>query len=122
MACHRGACDVTWFRLEDSFHQHPKVVIAGNAAVGLWVRCGTYSAQYLTDGHVPLEIAHAYGRPREIGKLLEARLWTPNGDDGFVIPDFLQFNPERAEVLRRRVAAAERQARHRARGEQGRWE
>jgi hypothetical protein len=88
---------MTWFRLEDSFANHPKVLKAGNAAVGLWVRCGTYSSQYLLDGHVPLEIAKGLGRPGEIDTLLETRMWIQNGD-GFLIPDFLEYQPSREEV------------------------
>jgi hypothetical protein len=101
-----------WFRLEDSFHLHPKVRKAGNAATGLWVRCGTYSSQYLTDGHVPAEVAHDYGRTREIEALLAARLWVENGD-GFLMPDYLEYNPSAEQVRADRVAARERQQRAR---------
>lgn len=101
-----------WFRLEDSFHHHPKVVRAGNAATGLWVRCGTYSAQYLTDGVIPDDIAHAYGRPREIQTLLDTGLWVENGT-GFLIPDYLDFNPSKAQVEIDRAMARERQRRAR---------
>jgi hypothetical protein len=101
-----------WFKLDDNFHLHPKVHDAGNAAVGLWVRCGTYSAQYLTDGHVPAKVVREYGRSAEIKALVAARLWVPNGD-GFVIPDYLEYNPSREQVLARRATDAERQARRR---------
>jgi hypothetical protein len=101
-----------WFRLEDSFHNHPKVHQAGNAAIGLWVRCGTYSAQYLTDGHVPTDLARRYGRTREIDALRDAHLWVDNGD-GFLIPDYLEYNPSKKQVLADRAAARERQAKRR---------
>ena len=109
-----------WFRLEDSFYNHPKVNRAGNAATGLWVRCGTYSAQYLTDGHVPAEVARVFGRTREIVSLLEAHLWEENGD-GFLIPDYLEYNPSKDQVLADRAAARERQARRR-RDQHGKFE
>ena len=101
-----------WFRLEDSFHHHPKVMRAGNAATGLWVRCATYSAQYLTDGAVSDEVAHTYGNNREIDKLLAAHLWVQNGS-GFVIPDYLEYNPSAADVRKERAMARERQRRAR---------
>ena len=97
-----------WFRLEDSFHQHPKVVQAGNAATGLWIRCATHSAQYLTDGAVSEEVAHTYGKSREIDKLLTVGLWIRNGN-GFLIPDYLEYNPSAAEVRKERAEARERQ-------------
>jgi hypothetical protein len=62
-----------WFRLEDSFHNHPKVHQAGNAAIGLWVRCGTYSAQYLTDGHVPTDRFSLSSPPTETARASEKR-------------------------------------------------
>lgn len=109
-----------WFRLEDSFHSHPKVVEAGNAATGLWVRCGTYSASYLTDGYVPGDLARTVGRAGEIDKLLAARLWIVK-EDGFVMPDYLDYNPSREQVLAERAAARDRQSRHRSK-QNGRYE
>src|SRR5260370_42609765 len=50
-----------WFRLDEGFHSHPKVLKAGNEATGLYVRCGTYAAEHLTDGHIPGHIAVLYG-------------------------------------------------------------
>ena len=55
-----------WFKVDDGFYDHPKVLEAGNAAVGLWLRCATWSARQLTDGHVPAAIARGYGTGREI--------------------------------------------------------
>lgn len=101
-----------WFKLEDSFYNHPKVVSAGNASTGLWVRCGTYSAQYLTDGFIPVEIARQYGRAAEIDKLLAVGLWKVK-DDGLVMPDYLQYNPSKEQVHAERDAARDRQAKRR---------
>ena len=33
-----------WFIVDDSAHSHPKLIKAGNSAVGLWMRCGSYAA------------------------------------------------------------------------------
>jgi hypothetical protein len=101
-----------WFRLDDNFHQHPKVVAAGNAAVGLWVRCATYSAQYSTEGHIPLRVARNLGRAREMQALIDSRLWVQNGD-GFLIPDYLEYNPSAEQVEAARFAARQRQRRAR---------
>jgi len=100
-----------WFRLEDDFYLHPKVSSAGNAATGLWVRCGTYSAHYLTDGHIPTPIARQLGTRNEIAALLDTGLWAANGD-GFVIPDFLEYQPCRTDVEaeRARISAIRAEA------------
>ena len=94
-----------WFRLDDGFHNHPKVRSAGNAATGLWVRCATYSAQYMTDGHVAADTALGYGTRREIDRLVAAGLWLPNGT-GFLIPDYLEYNHSAAEIRARRAETA----------------
>lgn len=96
-----------WFRIDDSFHCHPKVMEAGTAAAGLWVRCGCYSAQHLTDGFVPASIAAMYGTPRMASRLVSAGLWSENVN-GFTMKDFSDYNPSRADVEKERSAARER--------------
>lgn len=109
-----------WFRLDDVFHSHPKVIAAGNEAVGLYVRCGTYAAEHLTDGFVPEHIAHLYGgldvrRGSDetlVATLVRTRLWRRTRG-GWRMPDYLDYNPSRQEVEIERKRAAERQARWR---------
>jgi hypothetical protein len=108
-----------WFRLDDNFYDHPKVVAAGNAAIGLWVRCGTYSANKLLDGKIPAKNVREMGRPREIEALLDAAMWIQNGT-GFLIPDYLEYNPSKDQVEAERASARERQAKRR-RDEQGKF-
>lgn len=96
-----------WFRLEDSFYANPKVTLAGNAAVGLWVRCATWSATHLTDGHIPAHIVRGFGSKRETEALTSARLWVPVGDE-FVIADWFEYQPSALEVKERRKRDAER--------------
>lgn len=105
---------MSWFRLEDSFHSHPKVIAAGNAAVGLYVRCGTYSAQHLTDGFIPDAVARQYGTTREITILAGSTdpLWT-TVEGGYLMADYLEFNPSKAQVLADRAKARERMNRGR---------
>lgn len=101
-----------YFRLSDEFSDHPKVNAAGNAAVGLWVRCGAYSSRYLLDGSVPVGIAHQYGSRREVERLVATRLWVPS-EGGFLMPDFLEFNYSADQVRAQRKSASERQRRFR---------
>jgi len=117
---------VPWFRLDDSFHSHPKVIAAGNEAIGLYVRCGTYAAQHSTDGFIPEEIAVLYGagkagphRCTRTGKpetladtLVRAKLWR-RARGGWRMPDYLDYNPSKQAVDNGRRNAAERQRRRR---------
>lgn len=115
---------MTWFRLDDSFHSHPKVLAAGNAAVGLFVRCGTYSAEHLTEGFVPSEVALMYGNRKLTSRLVEVGLWTPapGVPPGWVMPDYLDYNPSKEQVESDRAGAAERQRRAREKARESREE
>ncbi|MEU6758011.1 mucin-2 [Streptomyces sp. NPDC046685] len=113
-----------WFKIDDASHSHPKFMAAGNAALGLWLRCGAYSAQHLTEGHVPAAVAKAYGTPAQARKLVAVGLWhqpghdcprCPQSDAGYVVHDFFEGgrNATRAQVEASRKGAAERAAKSR---------
>jgi len=103
---------MVWFRVDDSFYDHPKVLAAGNAATGLWVRCGAWSSAKGTDGLIPLEVVRTMGRPREIDATITSRLWVRT-DGGLLMPDFLDYNPSKADTDHRRKIDAERKRRAR---------
>jgi hypothetical protein len=103
---------VPWFRLDDSFHSHPKVIAAGNEAIGLYVRCGTYAAQHLTDGFIRQDVALLYGSDELIDTLVKTTLWR-RVRGGWLMPDYLDYNPSAEQVKQDRKNAAERQRRRR---------
>lgn len=115
-----------WFKIDDSAHSHPKWVKAGNAALGLWLRCGAYSAQHLLEGRVPGDIAKLYGTGPQAAKLVKVGLWhdsthtcdrcPPVEEGDYVIHDFFEGgrNSTRAQTLANRQAATERKAKSRA--------
>ncbi|MCA1218861.1 mucin-2 [Streptomyces sp. 8L] len=116
---------MTWFKVDDTAYAHPKLLKAGNAALGLWVRAGAYAAQHLTEGVVPGIVAELYGTGPQARKLVTAGLWHQHGHScphakckqpppgDYVMHDFLIYNPTRARVESDRAAAAERQQRAR---------
>lgn len=121
-----------WFPVDDKAHSHPKIIKAGNAAVGLWLRCGSYVAQHLTDGVVPGLLAEMYGTEPQIRKLTKVGLWHPagHGCPGCPQPpagdyymhdyhDRANGNPMRHEVEQRRQRAAEKKRRQRSGGAGG---
>ena len=99
-----------WFRLDDSFHSHQKVIQAGNEAIGLYTRCGTYASQHLTDGFIAEHVALLYGSAELAETLVRARLWR-RVRGGWQMPDYLDYNPSREAVEKERKLKAERQRR-----------
>lgn len=97
-----------WFKVDDTFSHHAKVMAAGNAAIGLWVRAGAWSMQQLTDGFVPLHVARQLGTRPEAKRLVDAGLWIEK-DDGYLFHEWSQRQPSRAQVQADREAASERQ-------------
>ncbi|MEU1494323.1 mucin-2 [Streptomyces sp. NPDC005776] len=114
-----------WFKIDDSAHSHPKFMRAGNAALGLWLRCGSYSAQHLLEGFVPKDIVKPFkGTPAQVQKLIDAGLWHDAGHDctrcpqpagGYMIHDFFEGgrNTTRAQHEANKRGAAERAAKSR---------
>lgn len=99
-----------WFKVDDTLAFHAKIVAAGNAAVGLWVRAGAWSAQQLTDGFIPDHIVKALGRVTEASQLVSNNLWS-RVDGGYLMHDFHDYNPSRAEVEKDREDARQRMRR-----------
>ena len=108
-----------WFRVDDTFSHHAKVMAAGNAAIGLWVRAGAWSMQQLTDGYIPLHVAAMLGTRSEARRLVQAGLWAEK-DDGYVFHEWEQRQPSRAQLHADREAAAERQRKWREKRQAGR--
>lgn len=115
---------MSWAKLDDGLHDHPKVdamldadELRGAAALGLWVAALSYAAGQLTDGEITRRVV---GRlfPEHgsdlAAVLVEHHLWDET-DTGWRISGYLDCNPPREDVLERRRADAERHAASRAR-------
>lgn len=96
------------FQTDDKFGDSLEAKRAGTAALGLYYLCGLWSACYLTDGHIPSEVAAGYGTAEWARKLCDAGLFLVE-DGGFLMPRYLDDNPSREKVLKERQAKAERQ-------------
>lgn len=110
-----------WFRVDDTFSHHAKVMEAGNSAVGLWVRAGAWSMQQLTDGFIPRHVAKQLGTHSEAKRLVDAGLWIEK-DDGWQFHEWEQRQPSRVQVHADRAAATERQRAARERRRQDKAE
>jgi len=105
-----------WFRVDDSFYDHPKAVGLSDNAVALWTRTGAWSGKQLTDGLVPLAMVEQFARGADAAKvvaaeLMDHRLWEP-GADAIQFHDWADYNPTREQVLARRAADTKRRRRH----------
>lgn len=97
-----------WTRLDDGFHQHPKILALSDAAHRLFVDTLNWAVANLTDGHVPTYLPnvclpHGNTKTRRgaAGELVAAGLWTLNGD-GWLIHDFDVYQETKEEVQARR--------------------
>lgn len=121
-----------WFKIDDSAHNHPKWRRAGNAAIGLWARCGSYAANHLTEGIISGAVARDYGTPVQISRLVKVGLWHESGhscprcpqpaEDEYVMHDYFENgrNTSKAQAEADRAAAAERQRRRREKQKEAR--
>lgn len=88
---------MTWFKVDDGLAFHAKVVLAGNAAMGLWVRAGSWCAQMLTDGFIPDHMISALGTKAQAKALIETGLWVRE-ESGYRFHEWLEYNPTAEEV------------------------
>jgi hypothetical protein len=92
-----------WFRVDDGWHSHPKVVALPMAARGLWITAGTWSADQLTDGYVPRAMLRLWGATsRHADELIAKKLWTPAEPDGFQFHDWSVYQPTSDEAKAKR--------------------
>lgn len=100
---------MTWFKVDDSFHSHPKVLAASAAALGLWVVAGSWSGANLSDGFVPDHVLPRLlpGSVELARELVAVGLWR-RARGGYRFHDWSEFNPKREAVEAERRAARER--------------
>ncbi len=134
---------MTWVKLDDHFDEHPKIQAVGPLGIALWTVGIAYCNRNMTDGFIPWSAARKLlsweflgpedekGRPVYqvavscgmagddvtcafvIDLLLEAGLWE-EVDGGYLIHDYLDFQPSKADL------EAQREKLHETRSQAGR--
>lgn len=108
---------MTWTKLSDDWNTHPKMLKLNSRDARLfWVDCLTYCNSHHTDGEFPIEAVRQIGgelskKSSEIclQKLLEVGLLDRKKDgSGFVIHNFLAYNPSRSELDEKRESTRKR--------------
>ena len=98
---------MSWVKVDDKLHAHPKSLDAGLEAMGFWVLCLSWCGEHLTDGHIKRSAAEriACGHLDRLSSILvRVRLWDvhPSGD-GWQFHDYHECNWSRAKVLKHRT-------------------
>lgn len=98
-----------WFKVDDGFHGHPKVMDLSLAAVGLWTLAGTWCASYLTDGEIPLKaVLRIGGTKKQAKELVSSGLWSEKSADLYQFCDWNDYQPTKETVEAERAQARER--------------
>lgn len=98
---------MAWFQVDDQLSFHPKVIQAGNAAMGMWVRAGAWSQAHLTEGHIPTEQAKALGGVALAKKLVAAGLWIADDErGGYLFHEWDSRQMSADEIAERRAMRA----------------
>lgn len=99
---------MTWTKLDDRYWMHPKIVGAGNEAVGIFSRLLSYCGCYETDGKIPLEVALSVaGSKARLDKLIVAGLLDELHDGRLLVHDYLDYNLGADELDAKREQARE---------------
>jgi len=111
---------VSWLRFDDAFFDHPKIAGLDDRAFRWFMWSLGHCSRYLTDGFVALGVIRGcslvtrkYTAERALRVICGAGLWE-EVEGGIQIHDYLDFNPTRASVLKKRQQATERKRRSRA--------
>lgn len=98
---------MTWLKIDDGMPEHSKIADLSVHAKWALVEIWCYSARNHTDGKLPLTIAKRITSAKVLAELTDADLIHKNGA-GWIVHDFLDYNPSKSEVDERREAEAER--------------
>ena len=128
-----------WVKVDDAFYDHPKVASLPPEymlpCIGLHLLVLCYCNRNLTDGFIPApQIDRLGGDLRQllpqgtseplVNALLEVGLWEPDPDGrhGYVIHDYLDYNPSKRHAIAHRRRVASERSRAGKLGNSKRWE
>jgi hypothetical protein len=103
---------MAWFKVDDGFYTSHKVLRIPRetraTAIGAWLLAGTWSADKMTDGKVPMYVLRDFGVEfQTMMTLIDAGLWISGEDDDFIeFHDWCEYQPTREQL------EAKAQARH----------
>lgn len=120
-----------WFKVDDQLAFHSKTMLAGNEAMGLWVRAGAWSSAHFTDGFIPEHMATAMAQPMAKtdlpsfaidlpSRLVEAGFWH-KVEGGYQFHDWEDFQPDGKAEKQRQEDTRKARSEAGKRGAEARW-
>lgn len=107
---------MTWVKFDDQATFHAKVIQAGNEVAGAWFRMTCWCSAHLTDGFLPEHVANLIAGRAEVVREAVAAGLLDEAPGGVRVHDYLDHNPSRDEVLKRREAERSRKSSEGKRG------
>lgn len=112
---------MVWFRVDDGFHDHPKVEALleskhASDAIALWTLAGSWCGKHLTDGEISASKVARLGirhHAKAAQELVRVRLWEKT-ETGFRFHQWTERQAARADVDQTRRESADRMRRLRA--------
>lgn len=103
---------MAWFKVDDGFHSSRKLLSIPKryrlAAAGLWVIAGSWSADQLTDGHIPEYMLKEWGAtPATVAALVDSGLWE-RASGSHLFYNWHAYQPSRRDVDLARESSRER--------------
>lgn len=110
-----------WLNADSKMYLHDKSRKAGLAAMGMWLMGATYSADNLTDGHVPAWYVDSWPQGKKRAEeLVKARYWD-RLDDGYLVRNWPEYQRTKEQVLAAQQDNAERRKRGGQAASHKRW-
>lgn len=97
---------MSWTKLDDRFHSHSKTLACSLEAIGAFAVSLSWAGSQEKDGYIPPHAARylARGKDALIDELVHVGLWDIRGD-GYVIHDYLLYNPSQEKLEKKRKDA-----------------
>jgi hypothetical protein len=106
---------VGWVRFENTTPENPKVSRVSDRAFRLWFNASCYCSRGETDGKIPREMLPGLvpgGSRKVTAELLEIGL-LEEIPSGYLVHDYLEYNPSRERISEFREMGRKRQKKHR---------
>lgn len=103
---------MAWFKVDDQFHSSHKLRSIPKRhrmqAAGLWAIAGSWVAGQKTDGFVPDYMIREWGpTEKTVESLVNSGLWSRTRD-GYLFNSWLEYNPSKEDLERKRAESKER--------------
>lgn len=100
--------------IDDGMFEHPKIEALRPVDAIAHMKAMCWCSRRATGGHIPPQSLKTLGMTRSQAlRLVAGGVWETNGNGGFAIHDWDDFNPPTDPDDRRRWFARQRQRRHR---------